>query len=310
MSTELAALQTVESQIILEEKLFELAQRKAKVYSGSSLVPKEYQGNVGNVLIAENMAKRMGADVLMVMQNLYVVHGRPGWSAQFLIATFNSCQRFSAIKYRFTGDRSNDTWGCVAYATELATGKEVEGTEVTLKMAKAEGWYQKNGSKWQTMPEQMLRYRAATFFIRTTAPEIGMGLLTAEELRDIDDEPTLTRSRPKELTALAAQYAPETVIDAETVTTETNAGQTETKADETTPTTTQPETVTPEPETPKAPPITEAELLAKIKEATTADQVSDIAFCRHQLKDEAAETRVDAAARARKAEIRAAKTAK
>ena len=37
-------------------------------------------------LIAQNMARRMGADLLMVMQNLYVVHGRPGWSAQFLIA--------------------------------------------------------------------------------------------------------------------------------------------------------------------------------------------------------------------------------
>lgn len=310
MSTELAALQTVESQIIIEEKLFELAQRKAKVYAGSSLVPKEYHNNIGNVLIAENMAKRMGADLLMVMQNLYVVHGRPGWSAQFLIATFNSCQRFSAIKYRFTGDRTNDTRGCVAYATELATGELLEGAEVTIKIAKAEGWYQKNGSKWQTMPEQMLRYRAATFFIRTTAPEIGMGLMTAEELRDIDDEPTLTRSRPKELTALAAQYAPETVIEAETTKTETAAGQVETKADETQPTTTQLETVTPEPETPAAPPITEGELLQKIGQATTADEVSDIAFCRHQLKDPAAETRVEVEARKRKAEIRAAKTAK
>lgn len=168
-----------------ELKLFELAQRKAAIYSKSTLVPKEYQGNVGNVLIAQNMAERMGADTLMVMQNLYVVHGRPGWSAQFLIATFNSNGRFSAIKYRFSGKEGAEDWGCVAYATELATGEEIDGTKITMGMAKKEGWSTKSGSKWLTMPEQMLRYRAAAFLIRATAPEIGMGLMTKEELHDM-----------------------------------------------------------------------------------------------------------------------------
>lgn len=172
-------------QVQVEEKLFELAQRKAKVYSESSLVPKEYQRNVGNVLIATDMARRMGADVLMVMQNLYIVHGRPGWSAQFLIATFNSCGRFSAIRYRFKGKPGSDDWGCVAYCVELSTEEELTGTEITIGIAKKEGWYGKPGSKWQTIPEQMLRYRAATFLIKSIAPEIGMGLQTAEELQDM-----------------------------------------------------------------------------------------------------------------------------
>lgn len=167
-----------------EEKMFELAQRKAKVYSESSLVPKEYQRNIGNVLIAENMARRMNADPLMVMQNLYLVHGRPGWSAQFLIATFNGCGRFSAIRYKFVGAPGSDDWGCVAYCTERETGELLEGTTITIGIAKREGWFGKSGSKWQTIPEQMLRYRAATFLIKTIAPEIGMGLQTVEELQD------------------------------------------------------------------------------------------------------------------------------
>ena len=167
-----------------ETKQFELAQRKASIYAKSTLVPKHYQDNVGNVLIAENMAVRLNADVLMVMQNLYIVHGNPGWSAQFLIACFNQCGRFSSIKYRFTGDRNSKTWGCIATATELATGETVEGTEITIQMAHDEGWATKSGSKWKTMPEQMLRYRAATFLIRATAPEIGMGLATKDEIED------------------------------------------------------------------------------------------------------------------------------
>jgi hypothetical protein len=171
-------------EVSAEEKMFELAQRKAKVYSESSLVPKEYQKNVGNVLIAQNMASRMGADVLMVMQNLYLVHGRPGWSAQFLIGTFNSCGRFSAIRYRFSGKVDTDDWGCTAYCVELGTQEELTGTRVTVGIAKKEGWFAKAGSKWQTIPEQMLRYRAATFLIRTIAPEIGLGLHTVDELED------------------------------------------------------------------------------------------------------------------------------
>ena len=179
MSTDLIAA------VELEEKVFELAQRKAKVYSESSLVPEQYKKSVGNVIIAQNMASRMGADVLMVMQNLYIVHGKPGWSAQFLIACFNSCGRFSAIKYRVDG--KDDDYGCVAYATELSSGEVVEGVRVTIGMAKAEGWSTKAGSKWKTMPDLMLRYRAATFLVRCTAPEIGLGLQTAEELRDVVD---------------------------------------------------------------------------------------------------------------------------
>jgi hypothetical protein len=175
-------MSTALSVIEIEEKQFELMQRKAKIYSESSLVPDAYKKNIGNVLIATNMAERMGADILMVMQNLYIVHGRPGWSAQFLIACFNSCGRFTAIKYAFGGD--GDDYGCIAYATELASGERIEGVRVTIGMAKAEGWSTKNGSKWKTMPDLMLRYRSATFLIRCTAPEIGLGLQTAEEIHD------------------------------------------------------------------------------------------------------------------------------
>jgi hypothetical protein len=175
-------MSTALSIIEIEEKQFELMQRKAKIYSESSLVPDAYKKSIGNVLIATNMAERMGADILMVMQNLYIVHGRPGWSAQFLIACFNSCGRFTAIKYAFGGD--GDDYGCIAYATELASGERIEGVRVTIGMAKAEGWSTKNGSKWKTMPDLMLRYRSATFLIRCTAPEIGLGLQTAEEIHD------------------------------------------------------------------------------------------------------------------------------
>jgi hypothetical protein len=130
------------------------------------------------------MAERMGADPFMVMQNLYVVHGNPAFSAKFLIACVNACGRFSPLRYRMTGTKGEDSWGCIAWAKD-ESGEVLESAEVTIAMAKAEGWFQKQGSKWQTMPEMMLQYRSAAFFTRAYAPDVSMGMMTREEVDDL-----------------------------------------------------------------------------------------------------------------------------
>lgn len=221
MTNELVVIDAGVESVERAEKMFELAQRQAAVYAKSTLVPKEYQNNIGNVLIATNMARRLGADALMVMQHLYIVHGRPGWSAQFLIATFNQCGRFGAIKYRMAGEPGKPGSSCTAYTTEIATGERIEGATITWEMATAEGWVNKSGSKWKSMPEQMFRYRAAVFLIRTTAPEIGMGLQTVDEIEDIAPrEPREARSYAATLEAVAGHIETEPQEEAPIVTDE------------------------------------------------------------------------------------------
>lgn len=166
---------------------FELMQRIARGFAASTLVPKEYQNNVGNCMIALNLAQRIGGDPLMVMQNLVVIYGRPSWSAQYLIATANMCGRFSAIRFEFFGDKNKDEWGCRAWAIEHATGEKLIGSDVTISIAKQEGWYTKNGSKWKSIPQQMLMYRAGAWWVRAYAPELSMGLLTSDEVADTFD---------------------------------------------------------------------------------------------------------------------------
>lgn len=168
---------------------FEHAQRVAKMLSSSNLIPKEYQGNVQNTMIALEMANRIGASPLMVMQNLYIVYGKPSWSSTFIIAAINSCHKFSPLRFEVTGE--GDQKGCMAWAYDLATNDKLEGPRVTIEMAKKEGWFTKNGSKWQTMPDLMMRYRAAAFFGRLYAPEIMMGMQTAEEVQDVAEPATL-----------------------------------------------------------------------------------------------------------------------
>jgi len=204
---------------------FELAIRQAKLLSSSTLVPAQYRGVIekkkgGNItyeqndnaipncVIAINMASRMGADPLMVMQNLYIVEGRPSWSSQWIIAAINGCGRFSPLRFELTDNGKKEVeytvteWvdnnrqnrkvkdtiqnlSCVAWAVEKETGERITSPTVTIEMAVKEGWYQKNGSKWQTMPEVMLRYRTASFFGKLYAPELLMGLQTVEEMQDV-----------------------------------------------------------------------------------------------------------------------------
>ena len=196
-------------------KSFETTQRIGTMFSKSSIVPKEYQGNVANCAIAVDMAMHLGKGIspLTVMQQLTIVQGRPTWSAQFLISCINTCGKFSTIRYEeknlgkigktgvnkyvyengkgtqklvMTEEYADvDNLSCIAYAYDNATGEKLNSIEITIKMAMAEGWYAKSGSKWQSMPQQMLRYRAAAFWQRAYAPEVGMGFYTTEEVQDI-----------------------------------------------------------------------------------------------------------------------------
>lgn len=165
---------------------FENAQRIGKALASSDLVPKDYQGQKGlaNVLVAMEIAQRMGLSPLQVMQNLHIIHGRPSWSSQFIIAMINGCGRFTPLDYKLSG--SGEDLSCYAYATDLTSGKELRGPVVTMMMAKREGWVTKAGSKWQTMPDLMIRYRAAAFWGRLYVPEFLVGMKTQEEVIDIE----------------------------------------------------------------------------------------------------------------------------
>lgn len=217
MSNEIAvtsASQTVS--VFSGEIAFVAGQRMAKALSSSTMVPEAYRGeqNIGNCLIALEVANRTGASILAVMQSLVVVHGRPTWEAKFLIGTINTCGRFSPMRYQFQGTEGTDDWGCRAIATDRQSGEELIGTLITIKTAKDEGWYGKNGSKWKTIPEQMLRYRAASFWTRAYAPELSLGMQTRDEVEDyIDVTPEVEKGEVRQRRTRPAAAIPEAATD-------------------------------------------------------------------------------------------------
>ena len=187
---------------------FQNAQRIAKALSTSNIIPENYRGdgNVGNILVALEMANRMNASPISVMQNLDIIQGKPSWASSFVIAMINSCGKFSTLKFEYkdfgeqeicyqTYDKYTKNYSdkkrkihnksCRAYAIDLKSNEKVYSPEVTIEMAVKDGWFDKSGSKWKTIPDLMLSYRAATFFGRLYAPEILQGLHTEDENKDI-----------------------------------------------------------------------------------------------------------------------------
>jgi len=215
MTTEITTIPSVQNEAVSSPVAMNLfgaeVQAAADMLATSTLIPTTFRGNPANCMIALDMALRIQTSPLMVMQNLYIINGKPSWAATFLIACINKSGLFKTpLQYKLSGQ--GDDFGCVAWAVDK-NGEALESTRVTIKMAKGEGWFHKSGSKWQTMPEQMLKYRSATFFARTYCPELTMGLMTQDEAIDIQAIPP----SPNAPVPFTVTETHETVLDVETV---------------------------------------------------------------------------------------------
>lgn len=173
--------------VLFDSAKFNQAWRAAKLFASSAMVPERYRDRPADCFIALDMADRLGMHPLMVMQNVYVVNGNPGMQAQLVIALTNRSNLFTGpLEWEVEGDDpEKQNYRVRAYATRKIDDKTLYGPWITWPIAKGEGWYDKKGSKWKTMPDQMFHYRAASWFVNRHCPEVKMGMPTTDELRDM-----------------------------------------------------------------------------------------------------------------------------
>lgn len=192
MAMAMPAQQSGMMSIFSDPQTFAGAMQMAETLSRSTIIPRDYQGNPSNCLIAVEMSTRLNASPMMVMQHLHVIQGRPAWSAQWIIAMINNSRKYKTVlQYEMGYDSADGGLSCFAWAIDHA-GNKVVGPKITMTMAKAEGWVGKNGSKWQSMPGVMIQYRAASFFGRVNCPEMIMGIYSQDEVLEMDlDEPVV-----------------------------------------------------------------------------------------------------------------------
>jgi len=173
-----------EASLMMNPEVFEHMQRVCKVYAESDMVPKQFHKNIANCMTAFELSHRMQISVFQLMQNMYVIQGKPGLEAKMVISLVNMRGPFRGpVQFSEEKDASGKVVACTAYATHKATGERCE-TRIDWETVQSEGWDKKPGSKWKTMRSQMFRYRSATWLARTYCPEVLMGMQTSDELKD------------------------------------------------------------------------------------------------------------------------------
>ena len=176
-----------------DPKIMNLSFRTARMLSTSAIVPEQYRNSPENCLVAIDLANRLGLSPIMVMQNLYVVKGKPSWSGSFCAAAINGSGRFTPLEFVFVGEPGTPSYGCYAKAIRRSNRSICISDTVTMQMAQKEGWLNKPGSKWQTMPVQMMMYRSAAFFARVHCSDVLLGIPTYEEVQDVNGYEDVTQ---------------------------------------------------------------------------------------------------------------------
>ena len=204
----------------LEVKKFELEQRKAKAFVATDFFPAhlrkgDKEATIGAAIIVLDLAQRMNLGALEVAQSIYIIHGKPSFETKFLVARLNSS---GLLKGRLNTILSPDGQSAHCEAVDAQTGQLLRGTTITMDMARREGWLSKNGSKWQTMPELMMKYRAQSFFINEFFPEVKYGLKTSDEAEDTNEiKETPKPEQPQSLNEFLAKAAQKKAEPAEEI---------------------------------------------------------------------------------------------
>ena len=151
--------------------------RLAKAFSMSGMVPGHFQGKPEACLVAMLYAEQLGEHPMLLFQEMSVINGRPNTSARFAISRANKSGLLQGpISWKSKG--AGDALEVTASATLRETGEVITAT-VSMKEAAADGWTR--NPKYRSIPEQMLRWRAATRLINLYMPEVLFGLGVREE---------------------------------------------------------------------------------------------------------------------------------
>lgn len=166
-------------QIGLTPQSIDEAMRMAELMSKASIVPKDFQGNPGNILVAIQWGAELGLPPLQAMQSIAVINGRPTIWGDAVIALVRGSGLLEAIQ-EDVGDTS-------ATCTVKRRGETPTARTFSLEDAKKAGLSGKQGP-WTQYPKRMMQMRARAWALRDVFPDVLRGVHVAEEAQDMPPE--------------------------------------------------------------------------------------------------------------------------
>lgn len=178
-----ATLPTGKSNFSLAPQSLDEAMRFADIMSKSAIVPKDYQGNPGNILVAVQWGAEIGLPPLQAMQNIAVVNGRPSIWGDAMIALVKGSGLLESMNEDIDADHAS--------CTVKRRGEQAVTRTFTMEDAKRAGLSGKQGP-WSQYPKRMLQMRARAWALRDVFPDVLKGVYIAEESRDLPEEKDVT----------------------------------------------------------------------------------------------------------------------
>lgn len=149
--------------------------RLADMLANSDMVPKDFRGKPGNVLIAIQWGQEVGLKPLQSLQNIAVINGRPSMWGDALIALV----RASPLCEYILEEES----AAAATCRVKRRGEPEQTRTFSDQDAKVAGLWGKTGP-WTTSPRRMKQMRARSFALRDVFPDVLKGMDIAEVVLD------------------------------------------------------------------------------------------------------------------------------
>ena len=182
MSTQVAEQK---QQFTLAPQTIEEALKFAEMLSKSNLVPKDFQGNSGNILVAVQWGAELGLQPMQSMQNIAVINGRPSLWGESVIALVKASPLCEYVIEEVTDNG--------ATCKVKRKGELEQVRYFTVDDAKKANLWGKQGP-WSQYPKRMLQMRARSWALRDVFPDVLRGMPIAEELQDMPSEKDITPS--------------------------------------------------------------------------------------------------------------------
>lgn len=166
--------------MILRPQTFDQLARFSEMAAGSELMPKDYKGKPGNIMIAVQMGSEIGLAPMQAIQNIAVINGRPSVWGDAMAGLCKAHPAWMGMKEEIVGDGDDMRAVCEVHRK----GDHPTIREFSVEDAKRAGLWGKAGP-WQQYPKRMLQMRARGFALRDAFPDALKGLISAEEAQDI-----------------------------------------------------------------------------------------------------------------------------
>ena len=168
----------------LEPTTLQEAMRFSDILAGSTMVPRDFQGKPGNVLVAIQWGREVGLGPLQALQNIAIINGRPSIWGDAAIALVRGHPDCLSVQEGVEGEGEARQGWCEV----TRRGEQPQRRTFSVADAKRAGLWGKSGP-WTQYPDRMLQLRARGFAIRDVFPDALRGVMTREEAEDMPPEP-------------------------------------------------------------------------------------------------------------------------